>query len=332
MFTFGMRNGTYCIGNLQVPRDKYLELKKKIIGEVSGILKKEKRVFSVLDLVGGAQRRNPKPSLRIAPPHPARFNMGPIEDAFESTSSIVLRKKLSDVDSYAAYLQRNSLPNVFVKSVLTGRKIAIGGHIAHLVGLFGIGNRTLDGEEIVEIGKMRIDEKRLNELRAEPDVLIDILAPIAYAGLDTVDGNNQNIGSSTIMIDSSDCYNGSSFIKDKKCAFCHWPRESECIFGSSALFKSSFCINCFHSKNLTRAFELDNCNNCSDAYFMHNCENIHDSMFCFNVKNLKNAIGNAVLKPDAYKAIKKSVLEQIVSELEKKKSLKWDIYNIGCAT
>ncbi len=29
--------------------------------------------------------------------------------------------------------------------------------------------------------------------------------------------------------------------------------------------------------------------------------------------------------------IKKSLLEQIVAELEKKKDLEWDIYNIGCA-
>jgi len=57
---------------------------------------------------------------------------------------------------------------------------------------------------------------------------------------------------------------------------------------------------------------------------------VHDSLFCFNVKNLRNAIGNAPLQPQKYAQIKKAVLEQLAEELEKKKNLKWDIYNIGC--
>ena len=70
---------------------------------------------------------------------------------------------------------------------------------------------------------------------------------------------------------------------------------------------------------------------CTDLYFGHNCENVQDGMFCFNVKNLKRAIGNAEYSPDEYKKVKSSLLEQISSELEAKKTLKWDIYNIGCA-
>ena len=35
------------------------------------------------------------------------------------------------------------------------------------------------------------------------------------------------------------------------------------------------------------------------------------------------------MDPETYKKVKESLLEQIVSELERKKDLKWDIYNIG---
>ena len=34
---------------------------------------------------------------------------------------------------------------------------------------------------------------------------------------------------------------------------------------------------------------------------------------------------------EEYKKIKAALLGEIVSELEAKKTLKWDIYNIGCA-
>jgi hypothetical protein len=103
------------------------------------------------------------------------------------------------------------------------------------------------------------------------------------------------------------------------------------MFGCDVTFYSSFCIKGYYSSRLTRVLEADCCRDCTDLYFAHNCENVHDSMFCFNTKNLRNAIGNGVLPVEKYKAVKKSLLEQIVSELEKKKDLKWDIYNIGCA-
>ena len=52
-------------------------------------------------------------------------------------------------------------------------------------------------------------------------------------------------------------------------------------------------------------------------------------MFTFNAKNLKYAIGNASIGPEKYRPLKKTLLEQITDELEKKKSFKWNIYNIA---
>jgi len=75
--------------------------------------------------------------------------------------------------------------------------------------------------------------------------------------------------------------------------------------------------------------EVDSCDNCTDLYYGHNCENVHDSMFCFNVKNLRNAIGNAPLPQNQYLKIKQMLKQQLIDELEEKKDLKWDIYNLS---
>lgn len=72
------------------------------------------------------------------------------------------------------------------------------------------------------------------------------------------------------------------------------------------------------------------CGYCSDTYFSHNCENVHESMFCFNVKNRRHNIGNAQYDENEYNKIKSSLMVQMIEELEDKKSLKIDIYNIGC--
>jgi hypothetical protein len=82
---------------------------------------------------------------------------------------------------------------------------------------------------------------------------------------------------------------------------------------------------------MARSFECDGSEACADGYFLHNCENVRDSMFCFNAKNLTNAIGNAPLPAADYKRIKTSLVSQLADELEKRKSLKWDIFNIGAA-
>ncbi|MCX6773028.1 MAG: hypothetical protein NTV88_04640 [Candidatus Micrarchaeota archaeon] len=52
-------------------------------------------------------------------------------------------------------------------------------------------------------------------------------------------------------------------------------------------------------------------------------------MFCFNTKAKRYAIGNVELGREAYLKIKKLVQAQIIAELEKTHSLKYDIYNIG---
>jgi len=52
-------------------------------------------------------------------------------------------------------------------------------------------------------------------------------------------------------------------------------------------------------------------------------------MFCFNKKNLSFAIGNAELPQAEYSRIKASLVSQLADELERKKTLKWDIFSLA---
>ncbi|MCX6777926.1 MAG: hypothetical protein NT157_03495 [Candidatus Micrarchaeota archaeon] len=328
MFTFGTRNGRNMIGNLALPREKYLALKKKLVSEIASKLKSDGRVFSLFEVISLAEKYGGS-GLRLKPEPQPPFKPEPLEKAFSQTCSLLFGRKMAGIEGFAPLMRKNYPDNVFANSPLTGRRVAVGGHIAHLMKDYGTENRMLDQTEAWKVGGSPVAEEKLAGMRAEPEELARILFPVAYAMLDTDFGNNANIKDATIMIDSSDCLNGSSFVKVKKCAYCHWPRESEGIFGSNAVFKSSFCINCYFSTNLTRSFECDNCENCADGYFLHNCENVNDSMFCFNVKNLRNAIGNSPLPPEKFKSVKSAVISQLADELEKKKDVRWTIYNVG---
>jgi hypothetical protein len=52
-------------------------------------------------------------------------------------------------------------------------------------------------------------------------------------------------------------------------------------------------------------------------------------MFCFNAKNLVHAIGNSPLPADQYRKLKSALVSQLAAELEAKKDLKIDIFNVG---
>jgi hypothetical protein len=78
-----------------------------------------------------------------------------------------------------------------------------------------------------------------------------------------------------------------------------------------------------------RCFEVNDSNSCTDCYFCHNCEDLKNCMFCFNTKAKRYAIGNVEVGREAYMKIRKLLQEQVADELEKTKSLRHDIYNIG---
>ncbi|MBU0532343.1 hypothetical protein KKB44_02510 [Candidatus Micrarchaeota archaeon] len=54
MFSFNLRAKQHSIANVQLEKEKYLELKKKLIGEIASGLKQKKRFeFSIIDVMNG---------------------------------------------------------------------------------------------------------------------------------------------------------------------------------------------------------------------------------------------------------------------------------------
>jgi len=126
------------------------------------------------------------------------------------------------------------------------------------------------------------------------------------------------------------CSHGIYYTYSKYCSYCCFPRKSEYAYGSWTLLNSKFCINCYESSKLTRCFEVAESTNCQDCYFCYNSENLDNCMFCSNATSKRYAIGNVEIGKEKYTELKNKILESINEELEKKKDLKWDIYNIGC--
>lgn len=324
IFCFNVKNKRNCIGNLQLPREKYLKIKEKLLAQMAEMLVRKKKLPSLMELA--AQMPLEKPNVPQAV-QDAQDDSGKnaAEAAFGKTTALLLGTPLRGIDSYRKWLERHIY-------LVEGKTSVAGGRIIWAVP-YGIavveipGQRIVAMDEALEIGKMSINEcdaERIS-LQNAPQ----ILKKLAFFPVEFRSGTNIGTSECATVIDSAFSYRTSDMVYSKYCGYTFYPRSTEHAFGCNQIFDSSFCINCYYSVKLTRCFEMDSCRGCSDCYFCHNCENVHDSMFCFNVKNLKYAIGNVQLAPDEYKRIKNAVLAQIANELEKNKSLKWDIYNVG---
>lgn len=323
MFSFNLVGKSHCIGNCALSREKYAEVKKRLLEQLSGELAAKKRLPSLRDFVPPLAA---KPSVRLAPKPKEKQDMARIEQEFSKVCALVLGAPLAGgIDKYAAWLSRNIYEVKKAKSALSGEEIYTS---RLLFSELAPKDRLIGADEAPEAGEQL-------KLAEDEAAALDFgnargkIGKIAFFCCERKIGTNTNNIKVPIQINSSNCYSVSNIPFGKDCAFCTWPRNSEHCYGSARTFMCSFVIRCFNSLKLSRCLECDCSRDCTGAYFCHNCENVHDSMFCFNVKNLRYAIGNAEVGKEAFERAKRMLLAEITGSLEKTHDYKRSIYDIA---
>lgn len=325
IFCFNQRSKKRSIGNLELEAGKYLGIKRKIAGEMREKLSKEKRlpflsdIMAACTLEAGGTRAAASVGRKDKP-----FDKSKIEEAFSRTSEVVLGKRLEGVDDYAEWLKRHTIgisctPSAFSKSpVLNGEYQ----HFARIPI-----NRIVteaEGEKLGELARLSSEEVESLSLSNAHE----LLGQIAYGATEFGFGTLENVSECPVAGFATHGYRTISHVDAKYSAYCTWPRFSDYTFGCRMLFFSAMCINSYHSARLRGCFEVDNSRDCSSAYFCHNAENVQDALFCFNVKNKRNAIGNTEFEKSKFLGIKQKVLGEVLQELGKTKSCKYDIYGL----
>lgn len=326
MFSFDLQNRRNCVGNLELPQEKYGGIKEKLKGEMAEKLSKEKRLPTLVEIVGRSRAARPK-AAEVNPTGKEAFDKGAIETAFLRTTKLLFGKPLEGgIDSYSRWLMRHTHPTVEGKSAASGKALYMPGALNYprLPK-----DRLLSKPEALEHGRNASigikDAEGLSLSNAHEKI-----GQLAFFNIEFVEGKNRNNIECAVCFESADNYRNSLTFYTKKSAYNFWPRDSEHLFGTDSPFTSQFSINIYSCTNQVRCFEIDCCGYCSDSYFLHNCENMRDSMFSFNVKNRKNCIGNSELPPEQYKKIKGMLVGQMHDELSSRKDLRYDIYNVVC--
>ncbi|MCX6777742.1 MAG: hypothetical protein NT157_02550 [Candidatus Micrarchaeota archaeon] len=319
IFCFGQRNRSHCIGNTQLPKERYQALKAKILGEVADILEREKRFPSLSELV---PTTGPSANLGLAlPTEKETQDMAVIEKGFSSTYNLLLRKVPTGINDYAEWLSRRT---VYVQRVKTpfGTETYIPENMPVLKDFPR--SRVVTGREAIELGKRGIK----GELVGLESIAM-ALGDIAFFTPELREGDNSNLIGFPHAYYIVNGYRGYDSVHAKDIAISSFALNSKYAYGCHRVLESEFSIKCYNSQYLNRCFELDSCNKCADSYFCHNSEALSECMFCFNLKGRRHCIGNTQLDKNKYASIKNAILGQIAEELDRKKSLGLSIFNIG---
>jgi len=323
LFSFNQRNQSYRIGNLQLPKEKYCTLKKKILEEVNEELIENKRFPSIFELVPNEKSALPK--MPSTPAGKREQGMETVERAFRSTCRIIFNKEPGKLVQYERWLSKHAGSLRKFTSPFGHETYSLPGKCYPIYSLVP-DKRMVSDEETLLLGDLSLKEEEITSLER----ILKNLSKIGYFTDEMFEGTCRNAIETLGAVNSSNLFRTSAY-KSEYAAFNPYLVTSKYVFGGGRLSNSQFCINCYDSDHLNRCFELDFCSNCSDAYFSHNCEGLSNAMFCFNTKNKRHAVGNAALEPAKYRRVKGALLEQIAAEIEEKKELELDIFNVGCS-
>ena len=331
MFSFNLRGKRHCIGNVQLPKEKYLQIKHSLLLQMREELEAKKRLPSLSDILAKCSDHSSEARALLAGKLPAKDaekgSMEPIEEAFSRTSEILLDTRLSGLQDYKGWLLKRLRKGERRKSVLSGRDLFVADYAKYLELPKSRAILDVEAQQLVGLSPPARNIEGIMLANAH-----EYIGNIGYIPLKYAVGSNVNMIDCMTYADSLNCLQCAPCVKMKDSAYNWWPRTSEHLFGCGMVFDSAFCVHCYQSVKLQRCFEVDSSRDCADCFFCHNCENVQNGLFCFNAKNLKYAIGNVEVGREKFAQAKAALMRRIVPALEAGKMPGIDIFSIACAS
>ena len=321
MFSFGQRNKSHMIGNLCLPKEKYLSIKRALISEIAERLEKEKRFPSLLEFVP-APRPKETPSADFQVPKREQ-SMAKVEKGFASTFKIIF-----GIEPRGGLL-------AFEKWLLSGtmeikEEKTPFGNVTHYPAGMPLFSSMPSGRVLAEYEALALSGIRLSESETTSlDAITRALSKIAFFTAELYEGECSNSIETPLAFNCVNTYRGYESTYSENTALTSLALHSKFVYGCGRIMESEFCIKCFNGLRLKRCLEMDGCTDCSDSYFCHNCEGLTDCMFCFNMKGARNCIGNTQLTREEYMKARDLLLKKMADELDATRGLRMSIYNIG---
>jgi len=325
MFSFNLRGKHRCIGNAELPKEKYLSLKSSLLEQMRSELEGKKKLPSLTGILakcGDDSSYAKKLAAKPLPNSSSEGSMLSLEEAFSRTTKLLFGSELSGLKKYRGWLLSRIRLGEMRRSSISGAPLFVCNYAKYMQVPASRACTEAESLKIAELMPAASSIEGISFAKAH-----DFIGKIAFLPLDFHDGTNNNVIECMAYAYSSSILQCSPAVQIKDSAYCLWPRSSEHLFGCNIMFDSAFCIHCYQSLKLNRCFEVDSSRDCSDCYFCHNCENVQSGIFCFNAKNLRYAVGNVEVGREKYLQAKVALMRRIAPALETGKALGLDIFN-----
>jgi hypothetical protein len=231
---------------------------------------------------------------------------------WHAAAKLIFGSEVGDLDEYEQWISQRHSPRSAWKSSFSEKEVVYA-DIAY--------PENALHADFLEIGlDGKYQELNINEIKDIDSIVRALGERVIYSG-NIVLGNSDYIEQSTNITDCFYVYQSERCFQSKYIAHCGQVVKSECIFGSSGIGGSSFCIRPSSDMYCNRCFELSKCDYCSDCYYCHGLSGCRECVFCFGKKSARHCIGNLQLTPEKYRDIKARLVEEMHAELEKRRAL-----------
>ena len=325
MFSFGQRNGVNMVGNLALPKDKYLGLKSALLEQMRCELAAKKKLPSLQDIFTEAAREPAQitPEMKkCAKKFEHNASRDSVQKAFDSTCGIVLGAQAGELSRRKAWLARHNIQIRMVQSALGSGAVPAASYV-NLQALPDARYVNLDEAKAL-LPLLRLTDGEAAELSIANAG--KTLGRILLITPQFHEGTNLNVYGCPIVLWSSDCEWVHGCVFMKKSAYSTWGRDSEHLFGCAFCYDSGFNIKCYNSFKIRNCFEVDSARSSTGCYYCHNIENCHDAIFCSNAKNLRYAVCNQEVGKEEFARVKALLLAKVAGELKEKGECTADVY------
>ena len=317
IFGFNLRGKRHVIGNLPLEQKKYLELKKKLTGEMAQLLAADKRIFSISDLARMGVKESREGDAVLIPTVPAPAS---VEKAFSEATKIVLGKERSGIRGYAPYLQGRALPVEKLKGKFGTQtyrpRLPLVGSLPGAI--------LCTREEAMKEDAPLVTESALS---LPLQKLASEAAKKASITMEMTEGESREVPEVTQAIDSTESWSEWDATTSSRSACSTGVIQSKYIFGGYfRILDSEFCINCYDIVQAKRCFEVDSSSACTDCHFCHNVEACESCILCFNLKGKRYAVLNREVGREEYLRVKKMLLEFVNANLDRKQAVPKSIF------
>jgi hypothetical protein len=234
-----------------------------------------------------------------------------LNSEFSSTSKILFGLSLENIFDYEPWLLEQKEPTYSTVSSISNESVPLPCKDYSKKAKFA----NLD--EISKLKDIKLNINQIKDLDGIHQALVDQLVYCGGIHL----GNCSSVLDSSDISDSHYIYKSARIHKSEFISHSTILRHQKYMFGSSVGTFSNYGIRCHQFSNCNRVFELCFGSRTSDCYYSYYMQGCSDCMFSFNQKNARFCIGNLALEKEKYLSIKKSLLEQMHSELVSKKCL-----------